>query len=127
MRARSRRAYALIIVDGKALTVRNRAGRWGLPGGRAKDGETFQQALKREVREEIGVRIKVKERLPHSHVRNHRGPCEGCVVFAAKIKKGTPISAAEITRVRWVPLEDLPGTLTRFSTRRMTAVVEGAA
>ncbi len=127
MRAENRRAYALIVDEGCALVVRNRAGRWGLPGGRARRGETLAAALKREVREEIGVKIKVRERLPERHVRDQRGPCRGCVVYSASIKKGTPISAAEITAVRWVPLDDVPRRLTRFSTRTMTRAVQAVA
>ena len=32
---------------------------WTLPGGKVKRGETLVQALRREVREEIGIRVQV--------------------------------------------------------------------
>lgn len=36
-------------------------GRWEFPGGKVEDGETSQQALIREIQEELEVKIKVGE------------------------------------------------------------------
>src|SRR5712692_7633790 len=40
---------------------------WEFPGGRVQPGETDQQALARELREEMGIQVEVKEEAIHLH------------------------------------------------------------
>ena len=59
---------AVIERDGLILAARRTeppalAGRWEFPGGKVEPGEDDAQALERECREEIGVRIAVGERI----------------------------------------------------------------
>jgi 8-oxo-dGTP pyrophosphatase MutT (NUDIX family) len=55
---------AVIEVDGRLLLVRksttdpHQPGKWELPGGRMKDNESIDDALIREVREEVGLQVK---------------------------------------------------------------------
>lgn len=57
--------YALIIKDGKIVIVRNRStGKYFFPGGGVNIGEKIEDALKREVSEETGLKI-VIERFFH--------------------------------------------------------------
>ncbi|MFM7212080.1 MAG: NUDIX domain-containing protein, partial [Actinomycetota bacterium] len=58
---------AAILRDGRYLAARRTrpawaAGRWEFPGGKVEPGETEQQALVREIREELGVEIEVVRR-----------------------------------------------------------------
>ncbi|MEU6574419.1 (deoxy)nucleoside triphosphate pyrophosphohydrolase [Streptomyces sp. NPDC046805] len=60
---------AALLDDGHLLTARRSAppelaGRWELPGGKVEPGETPEDALVRELREELGVDAEVVERVP---------------------------------------------------------------
>lgn len=43
--------------------ARNEVGKWEIPGGAVEFGETFEEAVKREVLEEYGVTVRVRELL----------------------------------------------------------------
>ncbi|VFQ44481.1 (deoxy)nucleoside triphosphate pyrophosphohydrolase [Desulfoluna butyratoxydans] len=55
---------AIIRKKGTILVARHRAGtrhggRWEFPGGKVEDGETPEEAIVREIREELGIRASV--------------------------------------------------------------------
>ncbi|TSC73147.1 MAG: NUDIX hydrolase [Parcubacteria group bacterium Gr01-1014_38] len=55
-------AYALVLREGKLLLVNTRStGKWFFPGGAIERGETMRDGILREVREETGVEIEVRE------------------------------------------------------------------
>ena len=45
----------VLIRRGHLLVLRNERGEWELPGGRLDDGETPEEAVVREIREETGL------------------------------------------------------------------------
>lgn len=58
----------LIFKDGKLLIARRRkndymGGLWEFPGGKRNPDETFESCLQRELREELGIEVKVGELL----------------------------------------------------------------
>lgn len=58
-----------VLRDGRLLAARRTApaelaGRWELPGGKVDPGETVPAALVRELREELGVRVRPVEQVP---------------------------------------------------------------
>lgn len=60
---------AIIIHEGKVLATRRSASmphpfKWEFPGGKVKIGESPEKCINREIREELGIAIKVEQLMP---------------------------------------------------------------
>ena len=81
-------AIAIVERDGQVLIGRRGEGRslaglWEFPGGKVVDGESFEDAARRECWEETGVGVRITGRYPavthdypHARVRLHFFSCE---------------------------------------------------
>ena len=79
-------------------------GRWALPGGHLEWGETLSEALRREVREEVGLNIKSERLL---YVAEIRLPEAHFVVldFVASVIGEYPIQlASDASDAQWIDL-----------------------
>ncbi len=57
---------AIIFLDQKVLLIRRKRDGleyWVTPGGKVEEGETFEETVKREVQEEIGIDVEVGEKV----------------------------------------------------------------
>ena len=99
---------AAIVRDGRVLAARRTAppavaGRWELPGGKVEPGETPDEALVREVAEELGCTIAVVRWLPGEVPIGDR---HVLTVAVAELVAGEP-EPREHDRVRWLGADEL--------------------
>ncbi len=87
-----RAARAIVIEDGKILVMhRNKHGSeyFTLVGGRVNDGESIEQALMREVKEETGLDV-TKHRLVYTE--NHNPPYNDQFIYLCEVAPHDDIS-----------------------------------
>jgi 8-oxo-dGTP pyrophosphatase MutT (NUDIX family) len=53
----------ICFIDGKVILLKNERDEWDLPGGKIGRREAVKSALKREIKEELGIEVKVEELL----------------------------------------------------------------
>jgi 8-oxo-dGTP diphosphatase len=80
--------------------------KWEFPGGKVEEGESLEDCLVREIREELGLQVLVKEQLPPSTF-NYGAGKEICLhPFICHIHSGT-VSLKEHKQVVWLPATEL--------------------
>jgi|SRR5210317_1806060 8-oxo-dGTP diphosphatase len=80
------------------------AGKWEFPGGKPESHETLEDALVREIDEELGVQIKVLRQFD----RTTTGEIE-LVCFVAELTDEKPTQSTDHSELRWVPENELSG------------------
>lgn len=90
--------------------ARNEKGKWEFPGGALEFGDSFEETIKREIREEFGIEIEVGEMVD---VFNHLIPEEKqhwvALAYFCKIKNGTPaiLEPEKSEEIGWFSLEEI--------------------
>jgi len=105
---------AIIEHEGKILACQRKRGQrfellWEFPGGKVESGETPQQALARELREELGVAARIGRevfRTTHAYAEM-RQPIE-LIFFAASIALRDEVRNLEFQRIDWRTPQSLP-------------------
>ena len=102
----------IILVEGRVLLIhrRNPPLGWALPGGFVEYGETVEDAVRREMKEETGLELaELRQfRVYSDPARDPRGHVVS-VVFAAR-GLGKPEAGDDADRYRLVDLHDISGS-----------------
>ena len=104
-------AAGLIHEQGRYLIARRKpgvhlAGYWEFPGGKREEGESFEDCLRRELFEELSIRVDAP--VPYQVVRHDYA--ESTVelhFFHCRIEKGEA-SKLDSAEIRWVKPHELP-------------------
>ena len=121
--------------DRVALVLHTYLDNWYLPGGGVQAGESYDQALARELREEIGLDAFSIERVLGVYLDTVTLKDDHVVAYVVRTDAAAPpLNTAdpfEIQDVRWFALDDLPGDLSPATARRIadfkTGVTGGGA
>ncbi len=111
---------AIIIKDGSLFATQRGYGEWKdwweFPGGKIEQGETLEEALKREIREELSTEINVDEFLctveydyPKFHLSMH---CYICSLLTESLHLNEHEAARWLTKdelnsVKWLPADKI--------------------
>lgn len=105
-------AAALIVRGGEVLICQRRPDQpmglqWEFPGGKIEPGESPEQALARELNEELGIKASVGARVTHIRHNYRHGGAVDLQFFAVHEFTGE-LENRIFQQFRWVRLEDLP-------------------
>ena len=103
-------AAAVIIRKGRMLIAKRKTGdpfegRWEFPGGKIEPGESPEEALRRELREELGIETEIGEFLCAVPMRTPNLRID-LFAFRARILSGD-IRCRDHDEIRWIDPEDL--------------------
>jgi 8-oxo-dGTP diphosphatase len=107
-------AAAVVIEERRVLLSQRKAGThlagaWEFPGGKVEAGEDPREALKRELREELGIDVQVGEIVDVTfHRYEDADKAVLLLFFEASRQKGSPAPRAiDVAAYRWAPGESL--------------------
>jgi 8-oxo-dGTP diphosphatase len=103
-------AAGILIKDGRFLIARRKqdqshAGLWEFPGGKIEENETPQECLERELKEELGIKVKPGRIIAESEDHSDHGSFAILAVEAEVVDDEFTLKVHDA--VKWVSREDL--------------------
>ena len=96
---------------------------WSLPKGKLDEGETEEQAARREVEEETGMRCVLGPELPGASYVDRQGRPKTVRYWAMRAEGGRFAPNREVDELRWVPVEQVDGLLSYGRDREVIAAL----
>ncbi len=95
---------------------KNEIGYWSKPGGSIEFGETVIESMKREMKEELNIEVKIWGYLPHTdHIIKSENEHWVSPNLIGTISKGEPkiMEPHKCSEIKWFSLKDLPEKVTQ--------------
>ena len=121
----NKKKEVLLMKRGK--NAKNEIGWWSKPGGTVEYGERAVAAMKREIKEEIGIEIDIWGYLPHvDHVIKGDRQHWIAINYLANVKKGEVknLEPYKCDEIRWFALNDLPKKITQTTREPIKNYIE---
>lgn len=89
-------------------------GKWEFPGGKVEEGEHFEEALRRELQEELGIEVELGSRFalihyayPEFDLEMACYPClqKGGTLELKEAKEGRWLTRESLSSVDWLPAD----------------------
>ena len=126
----------VVVAGGRALLIRRGgpplAGQWSIPGGMLELGKSIEEGVRRELQEETGIEVRVRELI---EVVERIIPGEGgrtryhfvIVDYWCEMVRGEARAASDVTDVAWASEDELEQYgLTAIATRVIRRAFEMA-
>ena len=101
--------------DGKVFIAKRQnkgdmGGRWEFPGGKLEEGEDFNAAIKREMKEEFNVGVEIGEHITHTSFLHKNKECFLDAFFVHFEHDGMTkkFDLTEHTEYKWIEIEKIP-------------------
>ena len=100
----------VVLLGGRVLLLRNDRDEWELPGGRPEPGETWPQALQREIDEEASLSVVVGPLLHEWPYEVLPGRFVWIVAYGCELARAaTAVVSEEHRELRFWPLDEIAG------------------
>jgi 8-oxo-dGTP diphosphatase len=80
--------------------------KWEFPGGKLEPGETLEDCLKREIKEELGLTVKILERLPSNTHKYSDNKIIELIPFRCSLQT-SEIDLKEHSKIEWATVSQL--------------------
>lgn len=119
-------ARAIITNETNILLVKNiNVNHWSLPGGKIDKGETPQECIYRELKEELSLSISKTDFKLGEYISKREGKLDTVYIFAIKIPSLFFQKQWELQDAQWFPLSSLPDNVSPATSRRIAEFQNG--
>lgn len=105
-----------VLLMKRSKNSKNEVGWWSKPGGAVDYNEKAISAMKREIKEELDIDIKIWGYLPHTdHIIKKDRQHWMSINYLARIKSGTPkiMEPHKCDEIKWFNIKKLPKKITQ--------------